>query len=243
MSHHSTHHIIVLAAGAGMRARQEQPKQFARICGIPLLMHTLQSLAKAPLPHVFTLVLPLDYVAYWKELCKECDFSLPHRVVVGGETRYQSAQRALNSLATSVGSASHLVALHDGSRPFVRPALVRRCFEEAGKNGSAVPVVPLQDSIRKKDSMGQTVPKDRTKYLAVQTPQVFSYAALKKAYEQCPHGNFTDDAQVVEHAGYPIHCIAGDTENKKITCPEDLLWASFWLAGGKRREGLNTHPR
>ncbi|MFM7080092.1 MAG: 2-C-methyl-D-erythritol 4-phosphate cytidylyltransferase, partial [Bacteroidota bacterium] len=121
-----------------------------------------------------------------------------------------------------------VVAIHDAVRPLATTQLVQSSFQEAAIRGSAIPVIPVRDSLRKKTD-GGTVAIDREQYVAVQTPQCFDYGKLMNAYREQLAGSFTDDASLFESAGGKAHLIQGENSNIKITWPEDLLFAEAIL--------------
>ena len=106
--------------------------------------------------------------------------------------------------------------------------MIKKCFLEAEKEGSAVPVIQLKDSIRR-ISEGQSEGIDRSNFRIVQTPQVFDLASLRSAYEQPYREQFTDDASVMESAGKKIHLVEGEPENIKLTTQIDLKLAEWLL--------------
>jgi 2-C-methyl-D-erythritol 4-phosphate cytidylyltransferase len=195
------------------------PKQFMVLAGKPILCHTLQAF-KDTIPDIdLILVLPQDQVARWESICKRLNFTVPHRIVHGGATRFDSVT---NGLALVVEEG--LVAVHDAVRPLVSPRTIRSVFKEAEMYGNAVPAIPMTDSIRK-ITTAKSIAVDRTKYCIIQTPQCFLVSLLKKAYEQPYQFHFTDDATVVEDLGEKIRLIDGKTDNIKITTPGDLIIA------------------
>ena len=117
-----------------------------------------------------------------------------------------------------------LIGVHDGVRPFIPAEVIETCFREAARSGAAVPVIPLVDSLRQADGE-ESRPVDRSHYFAVQTPQVFDAALLRRAYRQPDDIRFTDDASVVEALGEKVKMVAGSRENIKLTTPFDLLLA------------------
>jgi 2-C-methyl-D-erythritol 4-phosphate cytidylyltransferase len=121
-----------------------------------------------------------------------------------------------------------LVAIHDAVRPMVSRKTISGCFKTAEKDGCAVPCLEISESVREITSTG-TRPVNRDKFRTIQTPQIFRSDILKKAYEQRYRINFTDDATVVEKAGYKITLVEGNRENIKITTKEDLLLAETLL--------------
>lgn len=123
-----------------------------------------------------------------------------------------------------VEPSAFYIAVHDGVRPFVAPGVITACFDEAIRHGAAVPVLPMIDSLRESSADGSR-PVDRSRYFAVQTPQVFDGRLLLDAYDRPYAPSFTDDASVVEALGLPVHMVEGNRENIKITTPFDLLVA------------------
>ncbi|HXB09747.1 MAG TPA: 2-C-methyl-D-erythritol 4-phosphate cytidylyltransferase, partial [Puia sp.] len=137
----------------------------------------------------------------------------------GGETRFHSVKNGLGF----VGEGS-VVAVHDGVRCLATVGLVQRCFEEAERAGSAIPVVDCKDSVRWVEKEGSS-PMDRGRIKLVQTPQVFLSRVLLEAFEGRDGAGFTDEATVVEAAGHVVHLVEGEIHNIKITSPFDLLVA------------------
>ena len=217
---------IIVAGGKGTRMQADIPKQFIEIHGKPVLMHTLEAFHRYDDSIQLILVLPASQLNAWKKLCLKHAFLLPHQIVSGGETRYNSVLNGLSEIKTPA-----LIAVHDGVRPFVSNGTIKRCFDEAEKHGSAIPVIDIVDSIRQITKTGsQSV--DRTNYKLVQTPQVFDSEILKKAYEQDFSTLFTDDASVVEALGLKITLVEGNRENIKITTAFDLILAETVISSG-----------
>jgi 2-C-methyl-D-erythritol 4-phosphate cytidylyltransferase len=212
-------YAIIVAGGSGSRMKSDIPKQFIEIGGLPILIHTLKRFKEAEPDIELILVLPESQFEYWNQLCDKYP-TVPHRLVSGGSTRFQSG---LNGLKTIDNEG--LVAIHDGVRPFVSPAIIQESFKVAAEKGTAVVSVPSKDSVRVN---GQAI--DRSTVRLIQTPQTFQVSLIKKAFETEELSTFTDDASVAEHAGFEIHLTEGNYENIKITTPEDLLWAEVLLA-------------
>ncbi len=216
-------YVLIVAGGKGLRMGADLPKQFIPVKDKPLLMHTLTAFYTWDASAKLILVLPVSHQSYWQMLCKELDFKVPHTIVNGGETRFHSVSNGLKQI-----HEPGLIAVHDGVRPFVSHEVISACFDQAHKTGAAIPVVPIVDSIRKREGEN-SCPVDRDAYCAVQTPQVFSSEILLSAYEQPYTEAFTDDASVVEAAGGKISLVAGNRENIKITTSADLLYAKLLL--------------
>jgi 2-C-methyl-D-erythritol 4-phosphate cytidylyltransferase len=214
-------HIIIVAGGKGLRMGGDIPKQFLPVCGKPVLMRTLEAFHAYDSSIHIVLVLPVSQQAYWKELCAEYHFALPHDVADGGETRFHSV---MNGLAKVEGEG--LVGVHDGVRPFVSQEVIARCYEEAAEKKAVIPVIGVVETVRQLvNDESVTVPRDQ--YKLVQTPQVFDVALLRKAYHQEYTDMFTDDASVVEALGEKVHLVEGNRENIKLTTPFDLKLAEL----------------
>jgi len=215
--------VIIVAGGKGKRMHAEIPKQFLNVSGKPILYHTLECFYNFSNEIEFILVLPEPYIDFWKSLSNKYDLNINHKVTVGGDSRYQSVKNGLKLVADS-----SLVAIHDGVRPLVSKNTLKRVFEEAEKEGNAIPVLPLYESVRMIDGE-ESNPVDREKYRLVQTPQCFHSELIKRAYHQQYNDSFTDDATVVEALGVKINLVKGNSENIKITRPGDLKIAEALL--------------
>lgn len=216
-------YAIIVAGGRGLRMGGELPKQFLPLSGKPVLMRTLE-LFEGEVSRII-LVLPEDHIPFWQELCERYHFTLPHTVALGGETRFHSVRSGLSHLPQA-----GLVAVHDGVRPLASRALIRRSFEEAERSGAALPACPVTDSLRLRQDEGKSEAVDRSRYVAVQTPQTFDLGQLQQAYQQAYSPLFTDDASVYEAASLgSITLINGEETNIKLTTPRDLLLAELLL--------------
>ena len=207
-----------MAGGSGSRMKSDIPKQFMEVGGLPILMHTLKRFKEADSQIELILVLPESQFEFWNELCLKYPL-VPHQLVKGGKTRFQSGLNGLQIIDNE-----GLVAIHDGVRPFVSVEIINESFRIASEKGTAVVSVPSKDSVRVN---GQAI--DRSTVRLIQTPQTFQIPLIKKAFETEELSTFTDDASVAEHAGFEINLIEGNYENIKITTPEDLLWAEVIL--------------
>ena len=215
--------IIITAGGIGKRMGGSLPKQFLPIQGRPLLFYTIERFHQYD-PHIeILLTLPEDWRSYWEALCKEFSFSIPHQVISGGKERFHSIQLAL------AHSTGNLVGVHDGVRPFVSIETIARCYEKAQLDGSAVPVMPIKESLRKLNDELKSESVERSAYRSVQTPQVFKRNILVSAYKRTFHDAITDDASLVEENGTTIYLVEGNEENIKITTPLDLSFCEFLL--------------
>ena len=197
-------------------------KQFLLLRGKPILQHTIeQFLAYSPAMPI-RLVLPERDLATWASLCTKHQFHPANVTTVkGGSTRFQSVQNGLASIAIEADKEG-LVAVHDGVRPYVTPAIIAEGFATASHRGTAVTCVATKDSVRLINPDGTSKALDRAQVRLVQTPQTFRLDWFRHAFSGPEQPHFTDCASVLEWAGYPISLIEGDYKNSKITTPDDL---------------------
>jgi len=208
--------VIIVAGGKGLRMGSDLPKQFIPLAGKPVLMHTLSTFHCFDENINIVLVLPLSHQEYWKTLCSEYNFTIPHTIATGGETRFHSVKNGLDFIKEGI------VAVQDGVRPFGSAEMIKRCFDATATYQAVVPVIDSTDSLREMIDAEKSKIIDRSMIRLVQTPQVFHSHLLKKAYETPFRDTFTDDASVVEEMGVNIHLVRGDITNIKITTPFDL---------------------
>ena len=233
-------YAIILAGGKGLRMGGDIPKQFLPVGGEPILMRTIRRFRNYSQELNIILVLPREQHDYWNQLCREYAFEVNYAVTEGGPTRFHSI---VNGLRLVPDEEQGVVSVHDGVRPFPSVSVIADCYETARTTGSAVPVIPVVETVRhlEKGSSGAstgsdnlrslastTVPRDE--YRLVQTPQAFDIQLHKQAYRQPYCEAFTDDASVVEAMGHAITLVEGNRENIKITTPFDITVAEAIVA-------------
>jgi 2-C-methyl-D-erythritol 4-phosphate cytidylyltransferase len=215
--------FIITAGGIGKRMGGELPKQFLLLGDRPILLWTLERFYEADNTAQLLITLPEDWIDYWNTILNQYKCSIPHKIVSGGIERYDSIKNALQEAKGSI------IGVHDGVRPLVSVTTILNCIECAKKNGSAIPYLPVKESIRKIKPENYSTALNRSEYILVQTPQCFSSEHLRNAYKQPFHSIITDDASLVEEAGYNIHLVEGNEENIKITTPLDLKIAELLI--------------
>jgi 2-C-methyl-D-erythritol 4-phosphate cytidylyltransferase len=217
-------YVIIVAGGSGTRMGASIPKQFLLLKGRPILMHTIEAFYHSKTnPQIIT-VLPDEYHAYWEELCVEHEFNIPHLLVKGGESRFQSVKNGLDIISDE----NSLVAVHDAVRPLTKTSIIDLSYTHAAAHGNAVTAVKSRDTVRQLRG-GVSTHLLRDEIYLVQTPQTFRAAQLKKAYLQTYSDKFTDDASVVEAVGFTVNLMEGSYDNIKITFPEDIALAEVLL--------------
>jgi 2-C-methyl-D-erythritol 4-phosphate cytidylyltransferase len=220
----SQYNVIIVAGGTGSRMQSTIPKQFIEIKGTPVLIHTIQKFIDFDeFIHVIVCV-HKDYLTDANFMLAEHFPDKNIQTVVGGETRFHSVKNGLNCITNK----NDIVGIHDAARPFVSVETIKRCFETAAKKGNAIPVVPVNESMRMvTNSINKAVSRDD--YKIVQTPQCFLVSKIKEAFEQDYTPFFTDDATVLERLDETINLVEGNAENIKITNPYDLKFAELYL--------------
>ena len=221
-------YALILASGEGKRMRSRTPKQFRLLRNVPILIHTLQAFHTASDDIDIVLVINEEYRELWNTMISNYKIDIPHAIVIGGSTRFQSVKNGIDYI-----KSDGLVAVHDGVRPLVSSSIINQSFSMALLNGSAIPNVRLKESIRYINSdTNSTKNLDRNNYRIIQTPQTFRLELLRKSYDYASNKelNFTDDASVFEYAGHSVFLIKGDYDNVKITYPEDLIIADSLLS-------------
>ncbi|MFA8449620.1 MAG: 2-C-methyl-D-erythritol 4-phosphate cytidylyltransferase [Bacteroidales bacterium] len=216
--------FIIVAGGKGLRVGGVIPKQFMPLNGKPVLMHTIQAFYNFNPVGEVILVLPKTHFDYWKRLCSEYKFDIPHLLVEGGKERFFSVRNGLLAV-----KRAHYVAIHDGVRPLVSIDLIRRIMKEVREQKAVIPVVPLSDSIRQITLSKESIALDRSSYCLVQTPQAFHYPKLMMAYRSDYNQNFTDDASVWEADHRKVYMVDGERRNIKITQTIDFSIAEAIL--------------
>ena len=215
--------VVVVAGGRGVRFGAKTPKQFLRLAGVPVLIHTLQKFEKARVVNRVVLVLPENRCRWFEETVLP-DYSLSKlsNVVPGGETRRDSVR---HGLARLVATEEPYVAVHDGVRPFFDLRWLEIGMAVL-KNFPAVAfgVSPV-DTVKRVSSRGFTVstPK-RVSLVMIQTPQMFHTSLIKEAHEKALKEGWpaSDDTILMERMGYPVKVLPGSRWNIKITEPTDL---------------------
>lgn len=220
---------LVLAAGRSQRM-QGIDKTFAPVLGKPLILHTLSVFLNCPEVREITLVMPENNVDKGRKLLEEHGIANQVNLCPGGDRRQDSAARGLEALGPC-----DLVAVHDGARPCLSPDTLHNALLDARKHGNAVVAMPITDTVKRADSEGYiATPVSRESLWAMQTPQIFPYAVLQRAYRKVSQ-DVTDDASMVQQMGIKVKLIAGSPTNLKVTTPADLALAEMILkhrAGG-----------
>lgn len=219
-------HAIVVAAGRGLRAGGDLPKQWQRLAGRPVLRWSVEAFYAAGVDQVVVVTTSGDEARVRDALAG----LPPVALAPGGETRRDSV---LSGLAAVNGEDGALVLIHDAARPFLNRTHIDRLLEALKTSAGAIPALPVADTLKRSDSAGATT-VSREGLWRAQTPQAFRLHDLRDAYARLPSDTEpTDDAQVLELAGGTVALVAGDPMLMKLTYPEDFEMAER-LAPGQR---------
>ena len=202
-------------------------KIFVPLGGKPLLAHCLETLHESPYIQQIVLVLSSANLERGHRLVNEHEWHKVKSVCVGGDRRQDSVRLGLDQLPDS-----DWIVVHDGARPFVSASLIPVGLAEARQTGSAVPALPVSDTVKLVDGdrfATKTLPRDQL--WAVQTPQVFRRELLTDAHQSISEPA-TDDAAMVERRGGQVRVFLGSRYNIKVTTPDDLSMAEAILAAG-----------
>lgn len=224
------HTAIVLAAGKGSRMQSAVPKQYLELCGKPVLYYSLAAFEESFVDEII-LVTGKDDISYCKEqIVERYGFQKVTKIIDGGAERYLSVYQGLLA-----AEEADYVYIHDGARPFVDAAILsdaKACVEQYQ---ACVAGMPVKDTIKIVDAEDFAKETPERKYVwQVQTPQVFSYALVREAYDMLMKDqdvySVTDDAMVVETMlNYPVKLFQASYKNIKITTPEDLQIAELFV--------------
>lgn len=218
---------IILASGSGQRFGSELPKQFCKMAGRPLLMHTIDSFRTILPDDNIMIVLNAGMKSLWYNLCGEYGFKSP-KIAFGGDTRTKSLENALDTLEAY--NDDTIIMIHDGARPLVSKSLIARMAVIPDGFVGAIPCIPVTDTLRHVEKSGESHTVDRGDYVAVQTPQTFCLGTLRATFRDSAGGIATDDATLVQNVtGGRIALVDGDPSNIKVTNPNDIMIAEAIL--------------
>ena len=218
---------IVPAAGLGKRFDASRGKTFVHVDEIPLLAHTLLRLHKEESITEIIPVLRNEDIEYGKELAGEYELYKVRKIASGGHERQDSIYNALKMI-----DDDPLVIIHDGVRPVIPEGTIERLVKGLEGVDGVIPGRPSKDTLKEVDSDALVVSTmNRQKIRAIQTPQLFRYNLIRRAYDLAYEKGLyaTDDAALVEDMGGKIRVILGSPYNIKVTVPEDMDMIEFFL--------------
>lgn len=220
---------VILAAGSGTRMESSVPKQFMRLLGIPVFLHSVRKFDSVA--EKIVLVTSAEYIDYCNNVLKAAKLEAQWTVVAGGNNRIDSS---MNGVAAA--GDCDIIMIHDAARVCVSRDVIFEALCIAKEKGTAVAAVALKDTIKHALSDGRVLDTPpRSEYSIVQTPQAFRREIISEAYEalaasRTDHSKITDDSMAVElFTEHPVFLSRGSYENIKLTTPEDMAVAESIL--------------
>ncbi len=215
---------IIAAGGRGERIGGILPKQFVEIKKKPVLAYTVEKFEKCELIDEIILVVPEDYMSFCSyNIVDVCDIKKVKRILSGGKERQDSVYKGLLALSRD----TDIVLIHDGVRPFISTEKIGKSIEMCKKEKAVILALPVNDTVKRVDEEYVVTTLDREKLWIAQTPQTFEYKLILEAYKKAAENSFigTDDSSLVERLGFKVRVLEGESQNIKITTPEDLVLA------------------
>ncbi|TYB30993.1 MAG: 2-C-methyl-D-erythritol 4-phosphate cytidylyltransferase [Candidatus Mcinerneyibacterium aminivorans] len=218
---------VILAGGSGRRMDCNIKKQYLKINGESIFIISLKKLLNIKSIDQYVLVIPEEDKKFVSRILKENNIKNV-KIAYGGNRRQDSVVNGLKMLK-SVES----VLIHDSVRPFFKEQLINKGIKQLRNYSAVIPAIPLKDTIKKVENGVVSKTLDRSKLVAVQTPQFFDYKELLNLYEKFNNINFTDDSYLFELKNKEVSIIMGLEENIKITTPVDYEIAKMLVKKGK----------
>jgi 2-C-methyl-D-erythritol 4-phosphate cytidylyltransferase len=223
---------ILPAAGLGTRMAGPQPKQFLTLDGVPILVHSLRAFASVERITAIYVAVRKPEIERVQAQIAEYGFAGRVQVVEGGDKRQESVA---NALAVLPAEPDDIVLVHDAVRPLIDAATIDRTIDAVVQFGAAIVGLPAVDTIKQVERTAHgalitsTIPREFV--VLAQTPQGFRFELLQRAFAESTADGFvgTDEASVVERAGFPVAVVHGSQVNLKITQAGDLELAEFYL--------------
>jgi len=218
---------VIVAAGSGLRAGGDLPKQYQMLAGKTVLRHTLEAFAKHPSIATVITVISSGYETLYADAAKGLTLPPP---ITGGQTRQESCAKGIEAAAAF---APDSVLVHDAARPFVTSKIIDDVINGLQNAEAVVPALPVADTMKRAVGgvITETVPRDSLYF--VQTPQGFHYQKIRAAHTTLAAqgiNTMTDDAAVAEASGMKVTLVAGDVSNRKLTTAQDMRDAEEKMA-------------
>lgn len=224
---------IIPAAGLGKRFGKESNKAFANLRDKPIILWTLEVFESIDLISEIVPVFKEEEMEAGRQLIEGAGLSKVKRIAAGGKERQDSVYSGLNL----IGKQADTILIHDGVRPLIERAVIEKAIKQLKGFDGVIVGVPVKDTIKEIRSQHDEVLVKKTlkrdTLWAAQTPQVFKYSSLIRAYKKAMAEGFysTDDSAIVERYGGKVNAVMGSYTNIKITTPEDLYIADLFFKG------------
>lgn len=219
--------VIIVSAGSSSRMGGLN-KQFSQICGVSVIARTLCAFEKSPFISRIILITRETDIPDMQLIAEKYGIEKLSDIAVGGKERRDSVVCGLERLTAH----EKKVLIHDGARPFADDALIARAAETLADSDACVCAVKIIDTVKRADENGVvTDTLDRNGLYSVQTPQGVDVAKYLEAISRFPNDTVTDDASLMEKAGYVVKIVEGNRKNIKITTPDDINFAEIIVRG------------
>ena len=231
-------HLLLAAAGSGTRCGLAEPKQFHKISGKSIYLHTLEKLCSCVNFNQIRVICPEEQCKSGQEALAGYDSAL---AITGGKSRKESVLKGLNAFSNIIDE--DIIVIHDAVRPFIARDDLEAAIAAARETGAASFAHPVSDTLCREN--GEAVAREGL--YQIQSPQIFRYGLIREAHEKAAGmdtGQFTDDAALVRAAGHPVQLVMTRRSNIKITWPEDIALAEKLLAAPRRTvigNGFDVH--
>lgn len=216
-------YVIVTSGGKGLRFKKGKtgkPKQYLMLKGKPVILHSLKVFQKIPEVKGIYISADSEYFSFLHTLSSKHKITKLKALVEGGKTRFESVRNAFNQVNCRLNDT---ILIHDAARPNISAVDIKSLLKDVRKYSEVIPAVKISDTVKKTDGklITETIPRDNL--WLVQTPQAFRYDVLSRAYIVAgSEASFTDEAALVESAGFKVYISEGNRNNIKITTEEDI---------------------
>jgi len=224
---------VVVAAGSSTRMGAQGSKMWAEVAGQSVMAFVLTAIARSESFERGVVVVRPSDVEPTNCLLAALAAQGTWLVELGGQSRAESVRCGLEAILQEGAMADDLVLIHDGARPLVSPDLVARVIRTALRDGAAIPLISLADTVKQVNAEEHRVVGtiDREHLGLAQTPQGFRLGAILEAHRTLsPSARVTDDAEVMEKNHHRVSYVMGEPTNRKITTPDDLVWFRWWVS-------------
>ncbi len=223
-------YAAILAGGSGKRFGADLPKQFTKLNGKEIILHTLTTFNECGFFDKLLVCVPSDYADFTKELL--CSNGISADVVMGGRERFESLERCCNHIAANYGlNKEDILISQDSVRPFTTAEMIKDCIDGVKECGFATAAIPSVDTVVQQTEKGISVP-DRSSLYCIQTPQGFfieEFMELYNSLNDIEKMGLTDASKVYILKNRPVKLSLGNRFNIKITSKEDIIFGNAIL--------------
>lgn len=219
---------IIVAGGSGKRFNSPIPKQFLKLNDKPILVYSIEKMEKCKLIDEILIAVPRQFINLTQNIISRYNFKKVSQIISGGSTRQASVYNGLQK----TNKKCNLVLVHDGVRPLIESKEIEGVIKLAQKSKAAILAVPVNETVKLVDKNTIVKTEDRKKFYLAQTPQVFEYKLLRKAFEKAKKDKFvgTDCSSLMEQLGVKVRILEGSERNIKITTAKDFKLAEVLMS-------------